>query len=170
MQLTCPIYFPLHWPQRESLWYIWPFNLWTKFWVSMQSFPDSKVHGANMGPIWVLSAPCRPHEPCHQGYFLEENLLFIMVPLELGKVHNCGNLQKAFSLLKTGWGLPSSRYEYGATVVSPWDTCPSRKPFSQWKHSFQMKAVLSLAEWLVTALCHICNTLTWINFNPDTDK
>ena len=24
-------------------------------------FPDSKVHGANMGPTWVLSAPDRPH-------------------------------------------------------------------------------------------------------------
>ena len=23
--------------------------------------PDSKVHGANMGPIWVLSAPAGPH-------------------------------------------------------------------------------------------------------------
>ena len=28
---------------------------------------DSKVHGANMGPTWVLSAPCWPHEPCYQG-------------------------------------------------------------------------------------------------------
>ena len=24
-------------------------------------YPDSKVHGANMGPIWVLSAPDGPH-------------------------------------------------------------------------------------------------------------
>ena len=23
--------------------------------------PDSKVHGANMGPTWVLVAPDRPH-------------------------------------------------------------------------------------------------------------
>ena len=33
--------------------------------------PDSKVHGANMGPTWVLSAPDGPHagshEPCYQG-------------------------------------------------------------------------------------------------------
>ena len=27
----------------------------------MVSFPDSKVHGANMGPTWVLSAPDEPH-------------------------------------------------------------------------------------------------------------
>ena len=28
---------------------------------SGQSFPDAKVHGANMGPIWVLSDPDGPH-------------------------------------------------------------------------------------------------------------
>ena len=26
-----------------------------------QTYPDSKVHGANMGPTWVLSAPDGPH-------------------------------------------------------------------------------------------------------------
>ena len=26
-----------------------------------EDIPDSKVHGANMGPIWVLSAPDGPH-------------------------------------------------------------------------------------------------------------
>ena len=29
-------------------------------WISMNN-PDSKVHGANMGPSWVLSAPTGPH-------------------------------------------------------------------------------------------------------------
>ena len=29
--------------------------------------PDSKDHEADMGPTWVLSAPCWPHEPCYQG-------------------------------------------------------------------------------------------------------
>ena len=35
------------------------------------SCPDSNVHGANMGPTWVLSAPGGPHvdEPCYQGGF-----------------------------------------------------------------------------------------------------
>ena len=31
--------------------------------------PDSKVHGANMGPTWVLSAPDGPHVPCSQGLY-----------------------------------------------------------------------------------------------------
>ena len=31
------------------------------------SYPDRKVHGANMGPTWVLSAPCWPHELSYMG-------------------------------------------------------------------------------------------------------
>ena len=31
--------------------------------------PDNMVHGANMGPTWVLSAPCGPHKPCCQDVF-----------------------------------------------------------------------------------------------------
>ena len=27
----------------------------------LQPIPDNKVHGANMGPTWVLSAPDGPH-------------------------------------------------------------------------------------------------------------
>ena len=37
-------------------------------WGYVWNLPDSKVHGANMGPTWVLSAPDGPHEPCYQGY------------------------------------------------------------------------------------------------------
>ena len=44
--------------------------------------PDSKVHGANMGPIWGQHgahlgpvgprwATCWPHEPCYQGLYIE---------------------------------------------------------------------------------------------------
>ena len=30
-------------------------------WGVISTYPDSKVRGANMGPIWVLSAPDGPH-------------------------------------------------------------------------------------------------------------
>ena len=30
-------------------------------WKKDEDNPDSKVHGANMGPTWVLSAPDGPH-------------------------------------------------------------------------------------------------------------
>ena len=36
--------------------------LWSGLAVSNGiNFPDSKVHGANMGPTWVLSDPDEPH-------------------------------------------------------------------------------------------------------------
>ena len=38
---------------------IWYISRFTSYWLGR--FPDSKFHGANMGPIWVLSAPDGPH-------------------------------------------------------------------------------------------------------------
>ena len=35
--------------------------LWCKLCGHWQHHPDSKVHGANMGPTWTLSAPDEPH-------------------------------------------------------------------------------------------------------------
>ena len=35
------------------------------------NLPDSKVHGANMGPTWVLSAPEGPHVG-HMNYEVHE--------------------------------------------------------------------------------------------------
>ena len=31
-------------------------------------FPDSKVHGAHLGPVGARWDPRWPHEPCYQGY------------------------------------------------------------------------------------------------------
>ena len=36
-------------------------------WRITSTHPDSKVHGANMGPIWDRQAPCLSHEPCYLG-------------------------------------------------------------------------------------------------------
>ena len=47
--------------------------------------PDSKVHGANMGPTWVLSAPDGPHigamnlairDKCHLSCFVQYSVTF----------------------------------------------------------------------------------------------
>ena len=44
--------------------------------ASAISYPDSKVHGANMGPAWVLSAPDGPHVgPMNLGRFVHVFLL-----------------------------------------------------------------------------------------------
>ena len=46
--------------------------------IICDTIPDSKVHGANMGPTWVLSAPdgphVSPHEPCYQGCLVPQLL------------------------------------------------------------------------------------------------
>ena len=34
---------------------------WNYFAASLNKYPDSKVHGASLGPTWVLSAPDGPH-------------------------------------------------------------------------------------------------------------
>ena len=50
----------------EEIWVIW---IKTQTAPSREA-PDSKVHGTNMGPTWVLSAQLGPilaHEPCYQG-------------------------------------------------------------------------------------------------------
>ena len=39
----------------------WPFNRTVNKIASSDSFPDRKVHGANMGPIWGRQDPGGPH-------------------------------------------------------------------------------------------------------------
>ena len=36
-------------------------------WCSAEAVPDSKVHGAHLGPVGLRWAPCWPQEPCYQG-------------------------------------------------------------------------------------------------------
>ena len=61
-----------YWVNKIALCEIQGFRL-SSGWIFFRNFnlyPDSKDHGANMGPTWVRSvsprwAPCRPHEPCY---------------------------------------------------------------------------------------------------------
>ena len=45
--------------QRHSVEYTWQ-HFFKCSWITSVT-PDSKIHGANMGPTWVLSAPDGPH-------------------------------------------------------------------------------------------------------------
>ena len=70
------------------------FKLWFMFCFSHCSavcniFPDSKVHGANMGPTWVLSAPDGPHVPCYLGYYIRGLHHNVTQPYIDGLVQNC---------------------------------------------------------------------------------
>ena len=40
-----------------------------RFWFYCNTIPDSKVHGAHLGPVGPRWAPWWPHEPCYQGYY-----------------------------------------------------------------------------------------------------
>ena len=76
--------------------------------------PDSKDHGANMGPTWVLSAPGRPHVQ-----YIPRNMLtvfallcFVVVihwlifPYPSGLLHwHCGNLTIAPVPAKQPWWI-----------------------------------------------------------------
>ena len=42
---------------------------------TLWDFPDSKDHWANMGPTWVLWAPCWSHKPCYQGWYVQPHVL-----------------------------------------------------------------------------------------------
>ena len=66
-------------------------------WLLMN--PDSKVHGANMGPTWVLSAPDGPHVGSMTLAIRGESLcdIEVIVWLYLGKISPYG-LSVTFSI------------------------------------------------------------------------
>ena len=73
--------------QRESC-QVWGFYL-RLYNVALCNNPYSKVHGANMGAAWVLSAParwapCWPHQPCYQGSY--HPVWHTLYPTKMNKV------------------------------------------------------------------------------------
>ena len=65
-------------------------------------YPDSNVHGANMGPTWVLSAPDGPHvglhELCYQGSFDQSESAGIMALAFLPNLMTWYGLQTCHSM------------------------------------------------------------------------
>ena len=45
---------------------------------TMMAFPNNKVHGANMGPIWDRQDPCGPDERCYLGCLLISHPVLIL--------------------------------------------------------------------------------------------
>ena len=49
----------------------------------LHTIPDSKVHGANMGPTWVLSAPGGPHVgPMNFAIWASSSITSLVTPFE----------------------------------------------------------------------------------------
>ena len=61
----CPYCVVISWHRSQWNTLVWRFSLpnskLSDPLVTLFVYPDSKVHGANMGPTWVLSAPDGPH-------------------------------------------------------------------------------------------------------------
>ena len=82
----------------------------------MHNKPDSKVHGANIGPTWVLSAPDGPHvgsmnlaikEVMDQN---ESNIQYIQVIMHTVRalLFCCGGLIAAFTNIFDGYFIGTS--------------------------------------------------------------
>ena len=137
---------------------VWPLSLYPDMWPSFCfvwrlgtrmygcpiskmscSDPDSNVHGANMGPTWVLSvgprwAPWWPHEPCYQGTWLK------------------------YIRPETGRGEGSAGWIITPTVVSAaWNLTPTDRSikFSQKNDpkrvaEYENLTIITQREWLKT--------------------
>ena len=44
----------------------------TKTCAHFIAYPDSKNHGAHLGPVGPSWAPCWPHKPCYQGMYIKQ--------------------------------------------------------------------------------------------------
>ena len=67
--------------------------------LSVDIYPDNKVHGANMGPpVGPRWAPCWPHEPCYRGSLSHQTIRHA-----LGFAVNC-------VVMLTHWGRTNGRY------------------------------------------------------------
>ena len=76
----------------------------------MKSFPDSKVHGANMGPIWGRQDPGGPHVgPMNFAIWVDtmrnrvDNIVYSELPTDslapLGVMTSAGTVMTKFGAL-----------------------------------------------------------------------
>ena len=68
--------------RNKTLFIIVGCNVWLD-----DSFPDSKVYGAHLGPIGPRRAPCWPHEPCYMGCYIGSHYTFASKTLIFEMIH-----------------------------------------------------------------------------------
>ena len=84
-------------------------NSWSNF-LSFHCIPDSKVHGANVGPTWFLSVPNGPHEPCSQGLSWQSLTKFYPYP----------SMVLLWQSLTTFYPSMVSSWQSLTTFILPW--------------------------------------------------
>ena len=85
-----------------------------------QTDPDSKVHGANVGPTWVLSAPDGPHV-CPMNLATREVVCTVNIIKSVYIVNAIGGVR---SVVTTNPWPSFSRYSEGSWLLS----CKRRGP------------------------------------------
>ena len=66
------------------------------YWDSMVAYPDSKVHGADMGPIWGRRDPCEPHvDPMNFAIWVQIHILFCNANMQSTPTY-CWSMQSRF--------------------------------------------------------------------------
>ena len=119
-------------------------------------FPDSKVHGANMGPTWVLSAPDGPHVgPMNLAIragmtpVLRHKQQQSLWQLDILGTQRGHSLQ----LLRT----PISRSVHGLMmqILQKWCCSCLTKMTNRWGHNFARVATFSMQD------CSIFGSLEW---------
>ena len=83
------------------------------------AFTNNTFHGANMGPTWVLSAPCWPHEPCYQGCANPHSVLLSCVNVEIWRgVRSTINISSTQGLGEESWRYLCFHSFYGEYVLN----------------------------------------------------
>ena len=114
------------------------FHIWVIAWhnyvFSIEGFPDSKVHGANTGPTWVLSAPDRPHVgPMNLAirFYISTHMLYwrIFSCVNVG-IHMINQSSETLSL-----NPPQSNNAKCVLIYMPWEMW-------QWFQNFNCRLIV----------------------------
>ena len=70
----------------------------TSHYIILDKYPDSKVHGDNMGPTWILSAPDGPHDGTMNLAIRE--VLTLLTGIEITQVSHIGLIFEHLCALK----------------------------------------------------------------------
>ena len=143
-------------------------NPWNRFWSYN---PDNKVHGANMGPTWVLSAqmgPCWSHEPCIRDiYYYNHIFLGLMSWLRnwyqaedwlmamYSNKNNPSSVADFFvGMLYTMWWAPQPAMKGLHRILCTWNTTHQRHHSPVWDRGCIQITTNNL-------ICHSCKTVVF---------
>ena len=134
-------------------------EMWVKLWLWKYPFPYGKVHGANMGPTWVLPAPSGPHVGLMN---LAIRAAFPHVTIK-SHYHDYNAINHANSVIMecvAHWDhYPGTFYWRGLTLISAWIS--NHAPGEVWgeiTYPFASFHNCTVEFWVPCSLC----VMLWI--------